>query len=315
MNDALLITLIICAAIVAIVAIVFGFCSQRKANTNMEAFLNQRNVKLHRNYIVGFLCAAVILLATSKCVGNGSEIFSYISFASTITSIVLSILAIFVTVQSSADINRQFAKIEDATNAVSDASRTLSDTLSKISDAEKQLESKSEALGTQIGKIAEEFHRRVNVCMHEAEERIVTRVASNSKNYRNQESKGTEKEQPNAEVKGWIERRELAFLECSSLCGLFSLYACSLSMEKKKKFKLEGLFSESKDYVYGFLVATVCALHLSLENADGEFYCSQIAWNKEDIANKLERRIDENKGEDKEALCAIKKKIDDFFDI
>lgn len=308
MNDGLLITLIIYATVIAIVAIVFSFFSQRKANTNMEVFLNQRNVKLHRNYIVGFLCAAVILLATSKCVGNGNEIFSYISFASTITSIVLSILAIFVTVQSSADINRQFAKIEDATNAVSNASQTLTQTLEKILDVENDLRKTSGKLGEQTEKIADDIHVRVSKCMHETEERLSSKIELSNKHF----PENVLREATGNAIQSWITGWCDGFLNSASIVGLFSIYACCLSVENQKPFTLDEIFGGNSLYTYGFLMSAASAgvINISIDG-DGRATVSYAYWESKQVFEKITPRLNGMKNQ--EDAQGLQRKIEKFF--
>ena len=102
MNTTVIITLIICATIIAFVAIICNHCSENKiTEANANCTLSKKIIRLHRNYIAGILGFAIIMLLTSKYAGPNNAIFEYLSFGSTITSLVLSILAIFVTVQSS----------------------------------------------------------------------------------------------------------------------------------------------------------------------------------------------------------------------
>ena len=125
MNNGILYTLIGCATAIAVVAIVFDYLTNRKCNNTTENLLAQKIVKIHRNYIAGILSIAIVFLLSSKYGGPHNGIFEYLSFGSTITSMVLSILAIFVTVQSSSDLYKQFAKMEDATNTITTVSRDI----------------------------------------------------------------------------------------------------------------------------------------------------------------------------------------------
>ena len=93
--------LILCSTIIFVVSIICDYKSTKRNYLIDTQYLEKRMIRIHRNYIVGFLTLGVISLLTALYGGDSkSNIFTYISFASTITSFVLSILAIFVTMQS-----------------------------------------------------------------------------------------------------------------------------------------------------------------------------------------------------------------------
>ena len=110
MERNVIIIMIVCATLIAIIAIICDFLSNKKIQTSTENLLTQKIIKLHRNYIVGFLSFAVITIISAKYGGPNNNIFDYLSFGSTITSLVLSVLAIFVTVQSSSDLYKEVTK-------------------------------------------------------------------------------------------------------------------------------------------------------------------------------------------------------------
>ena len=119
MDTTIIIILIICATVIALVAIICDHLFERKSTDSSDCYMSKKIIKVHRNYIAGFLGFAVIMLITAKYGGPENAIFTYLSFGSTITSLVLSILAIFVTVQSSSDLYKQFTRIDNASNVSS----------------------------------------------------------------------------------------------------------------------------------------------------------------------------------------------------
>ena len=125
MDTTILIILIGCATVIALAAIVCDFLYKRKINEIPD----NKVVKIHRNYIAGILAFAIVMLLTSNYGCSGNEIFSYLSFASTITSLVLSILAIFVTVKSSSDLYKNFSRMDDATHTITTASEKVEGSL------------------------------------------------------------------------------------------------------------------------------------------------------------------------------------------
>ena len=118
MDTTVIIIMIICATIIALVAIICDFLFERKSTDASNSLMSKKIIKIHRNYIAGFLGFAIIMLLTAQYGGPDNAIFDYRSFGSTITSLVLSILAIFVTVQSSSDLYKQFTRIDNATDTI-----------------------------------------------------------------------------------------------------------------------------------------------------------------------------------------------------
>ena len=129
MNTTVIIIMIICATIIALVAIICDHLLEKKSSEVSECFLSKKIIKVHRNYIAGFLGFAIIMLLTAQYGGPKNAIFEYLSFGSTITSLVLSILAIFVTVQSSSDLYKQFTRIDNATDTIKNVSTQIDGTL------------------------------------------------------------------------------------------------------------------------------------------------------------------------------------------
>lgn len=118
MDTNVIILMIICATVIALVSIVCDHLFERKTSDISDCFMSKKIIKVHRNYIAGFLGFAVIMLITGKYGGPDNDIFTYLSFGSTITSLVLSVLAIFVTVQSSSDIYKQFGTINKVSTQI-----------------------------------------------------------------------------------------------------------------------------------------------------------------------------------------------------
>ena len=67
MNTTVIITLIICATIISLVAIICDHCTEKKmTNANADCTLSKKIIRLHRNYIAGMLSFAIIMLFTSQ---------------------------------------------------------------------------------------------------------------------------------------------------------------------------------------------------------------------------------------------------------
>jgi len=315
MNDCILLSLIVCATGIAIFAIVFDYLSSRKCNNTTENLLTQKITRIHRNYIAGILGLAIVFLISAKYGGPGNGIFEYLSFGSTITSMVLSILAIFVTVQSSSDLYKQFAKMEDATNTITNVSRDIQDTLTKISQAETELDVTSKNLNMQIGNIVDEIDQRVKSCIQGTERRLSDKFheigkqndIANSSIYT-----AGDKTQNKAEQE-WMNNWLKMYVDTISCNGLLALYACALSKGKNKLFKLSELFPGNDQYIYGILIASVAAGVIIIDVKDDVIKCNKINISQDIMVNELKGRIKESENPFADYLTNLLKGVEDFF--
>ena len=172
MDKTVIVIMIICATVIALVAIICDHLFERKLSETSECLMSKKIVKIHRNYIAGFLGFAIIMLLTAQYGGPDNAIFAYLSFGSTITSLVLSILAIFVTVQSSSDMYKQFSKMEDVTRSITSTSEQIKGTLGNMKDTEVNLQKTSDNISMQIDSIIDKIDERVKTRIKETEDNI-----------------------------------------------------------------------------------------------------------------------------------------------
>lgn len=173
MNTTVIITLIICATIISLVAIICDHYLNSKISTEQaNCLMSKEIVRLHRNYITGILSFAIIMLITAKYGGPNNDIFEYLSFGSTITSLVLSILAIFVTVQSSSDLYKQFTRIDNATDTINKVSTKIDGTLFALQEAEDKLTSTSNEITTHLENFVERIDEKIKTRIKETESNL-----------------------------------------------------------------------------------------------------------------------------------------------
>lgn len=259
MNTTVIIIMIICATLIALVAIICDHLFERKSSDSLERLMSKKIIKVHRNYIAGFLGLAVIMLLTAQYGGSGSVIFAYLSFGSTITSLVLSILAIFVTVQSSSDLYKQFSRMEDATHFITSTSEQIKSTLGNLKDAEINLRKTSENISSQIDNIIDRIDERVKTRIKETEDNISKQLEESLNNISQ-----TAPQQITTDAN--IENVKRYFVNMTSGNGLLALYACALSAEKKKSFELSVLFQGNEPYTFGFLIACISVSIVNFTN-------------------------------------------------
>ena len=182
MDTTVIIIMIICATIIALVAIICDFLFERKSTDASNSLMSKKIIKVHRNYIAGFLGFAIIMLLTAQYGGPDNAIFNYLSFGSTITSLVLSILAIFVTVQSSSDLYKQFTRIDNATDIIKNVSTQIDGTLVALKATESTLQDTAKTISSQLDNIVEQIDDRFRTHMKETEDNISKQFVASMNN-------------------------------------------------------------------------------------------------------------------------------------
>lgn len=287
MNTIVIIIMIICATIIALVARVCDYFSEKKSDTtNAECRLSKKVVKLHRNYIAGILGFAIIMLLTAKFGGPNNAIFEYLSFGSTITSLVLSILAIFVTVQSSSDLYKQFARIDNATDTINSVSKQIDGTLSEIKKVEKDLSKVSQNISYNMENIVECIDEKIRTHIKASEDNL-TKIFNAPRNNNDPVNNNIDTQTENQ--KQYIQN----FIQITSANGLLILYACALSKEKQKIFNISDLFQGNEAYTFGFMIASISAglVMFTHDDSNNQITVQNNYIKKEDLYKEIKNRI------------------------
>lgn len=295
MDTNVIILMIICATVIALASIVCDHLFESKTSDISDCFMSKKIIKVHRNYIAGFLGFAVIMLITGKYGGPGNAIFTYLSFGSTITSLVLSVLAIFVTVQSSSDIYKQFGTINKV-------STQIESTLTNLKEAENNLEKTSSDISCQMNSIVDEIGKRLDVRMQKTEDTISEQIQR--QNVINQDLKRNTNKLPNAE----------SFLKRIPYSGLLALYACSKGFETGKRFKLSILFKGNERYQLGVIMTTTAMgfVNCTVKTDSGNYMvkCLSSDLKSEEVYKIIEKVSPEYEANAEEST----KEINEYFD-
>lgn len=309
MNTTVIIILIGCATAVALAAIICDHLFEKKTEPT-ESLISKKIVKIHRNYIAGFLGFAVIMLITSKYGGPNNAIFDYLSFGSTITAMVLSILAIFVTVQSSSDMYKQFTRIDNATDTIKNASKQIEGTLDALINAEKDLQNTSNNISNQLDNIVEKIDEKIKARMKESEGNITKQVVESM----NMSSKTLEQDAYQNQIN--MDELKKIFLDSTSSNGLLAIYACALSKEFGRMFELSDLFSWNLDYTFGFLIAlsSVSFVQFTADAKNNEITCQESVFHSSELLNEIKERV-KKPDFGTEFYLEYLNRINEFFDV
>ena len=287
MNTTVIIIMIICATIIALVAIICDHLLEKKTSEVSECFLSKKIIKGHRNYIAGFLGFAIIMLLTAQYGGPKNAIFEYLSFGSTITSLVLSILAIFVTVQSSSDLYKQFTRIDNATDIIKNVSTQIDGTLVALKATESTLQDTAKTISSQLDNIVEQIDDRFRTHMKETEDNISKQFVASMNNT------STINEQDVIQTQEAIDNLKRSFISITSANGLLILYACTLSIEQKKMFELSNIFKGNEAYTFGFLIASISTAIVQFTNdaTNNQITCQSSIFSSSELYEAIKDRI------------------------
>lgn len=288
MDKTVIIILILCATVIALVAIICDHLFERKFVDVPESLLSKKVIKVHRNYVVGFLGFAIIMLVTAKYGGPGSTIFDYLSFGSTITSLVLSVLAIFVTVQSSSDLYKQFTRIDNATDTINKVSAQIDGTLTTLKETESDLQNTSRGISNQLNNIIEQIDERLQRRIKETEWNISKQLEA-SINV-NSDRKPSQSVQSGF---GGKEDFKRDFMNITSASGLLVLYACALSFEKSRMFELINLFKDNEAYTFGYIISALSSgiVMFSSDAANNQITCTGSIFTSTELYEVLKERV------------------------
>ena len=287
MDRTVIIIMIICATIIALVAIICDYLFGRKSSETSECLMSKKIIKIHRNYIAGFLGFAIIMLLTAQYGGPDNAIFAYLSFGSTITSLVLSILAIFVTVQSSSDLYKQFTRIDYATDTIKNVSTQIDGTLTALKKTELNLQDTARTISSQLDNIVEQIDDRFRTHMKETEDNIAKQFVASINNTSTINGQDVI---PNQEA---IDNLKRYFINMTSANGLLALYACTLSIENEKMFELSNLFKGNEAYTFGFLIASVSTAIVQFTNdaTNNQITCQSSLFTSSELYEAIKDRL------------------------
>ena len=287
MDKTVIVIMIICATIIALVAIICDHLFERKSSEVSENLMSKKIIKIHRNYIAGFLGFAIIMLLTAQYGGPNNAIFEYLSFGSTITSLVLSILAIFVTVQSSSDLYKQFTRIDNATDTFKNVSTQIDGTLVALKTTESNLQETAKTISSQLDNIVEQIDDRFRTHMKETEDNISKQFVASMNNT------STINEQDVIQNQEAIDNLKRYFISITSANGLLILYACTLSIEQKKMFELSNIFKGNEAYTFGFLIASISTAIVQFTNdaTNNQITCQSSLFSSSELYEAIKDRI------------------------
>lgn len=246
--------LIVGIAIIAIVALLRTRLSTSPGNpTSLR--------DIHSYYICGILLLLLIQLGAYIVVEadpKGQILIQYISFASTLSSLILSVLAIIYTLVSNSKGDTHIAKLESASTKLTTSAdefakqiKSLETITSSIHEFKSVASKLKDDLRDAVGQKIDEMGSNLQKTQYEYLQQMMGNREVGSSNF------GT-----NSNLPGFKE-----YLEQGSLLGVFSIYALLFANERGVHRISVDVFAPYGNYCCGYLIATdtVYSLGISVE--------------------------------------------------
>ena len=236
-----MVCMLLCVAVVACVFI-------RYYSKGKDIECNENRIqKLHTFYIVGILAFIIIELITGIGMkqDNRADILSYVSFAATLSSLIMSVVAIIFTIVFSSRGDEQYKKIDNASEKVNQSLATFSDRTNDLDQSIELFKNTSDSLTIKLDAILNGL-KEVKGATDE--------IKDNLSNQKQVISSVSEASLNNVESEKLIEH----FILSGSFNGNCALYACVLSKDNNKKFSLSKISigtPSAISYMYGYIVA------------------------------------------------------------
>lgn len=248
--------------------------------------------KTHFNYIVGILLAIIILQITVKF-GADTNLVNYISFALTLTSLILALVSIIYSFYSNSSFSENISTLNSASNKMSEAS-------SKLTEITNALNAKLDDIPTLIKNI---------------ESKIDTTHDYLKTSYSTTQKPVSSEDQRVNFATSLVEY----FLANNSIHGLFLLYAMTISQSLEKPFNLKDICEQvdlfEEGYSYGFIIACASFGLFNKKEENGYLIISNM-YNTilQDIKSKVEIIADtDSKDKQNDFLKEQLRKIEAYY--
>lgn len=278
------------------------------------------NKKLHLYYICGICIFIIIELSTYICIqsDHSVEIISYVSFASTLSSLILSVVAIIYAIVSNNKGEVQYGKIDSAS--------------SRITDSVSEFSTKSEELTQGLNKVLSKLDEVKNISIEtresvsqmnraglnnpkDSQSDITHSLSSDEINDEVKDEQNIDVEKKIIETRNQVSQETIdkvvsGFVNVGSFIGNLSLLACVYSRDVNKPFNAQDIFPPSMQdnnmYIFGYITAATALGVVTAQNINGKFqvinyYESIKPLLEENLRNYISRTNDPAQPYNKEA--------------
>lgn len=268
-----LLSMLICIGVVVWLLVRHYFRGDNESDKNSIQRLNTI-------YISGILVFIIIELVTAICMDNSrhADILSFVSFASTLSSLILSVVAIIFTIVSSNRGDAQYQKLDKVSDEVRTSLSRFSEKTSLMDQSIDKFQSLAGDLTNQIHEIYEKLSG-LEKPIEEMREQVLTRESEVKLG--GKQKNGID---PN-------KQRVADYISIGSFSGNLALYACVLSKQSSKDFSMTDISDNGDDqaYKFGYLISS-SAMGIITIKASGDRRISVQAY-YENLQDLLESSI------------------------
>ena len=322
--------LIVLAAIVAVAWLVMKYLTRQGAETDKKS-------NIHVYYLVGIGSLLLIELVTyilTREEPASSAIFDQISFASTISSILLSVIAIIYSIVSGSNGANLYVKTEEVSKQIGE---TLSD-LKALGTTVEKLEKIPDDIEKHLGELKEQMQRMEKMSEQtslQLNQEVTPKIDRLSEKVGGLVNGGDSSGARDS--KGPRKERETIFryyISRSSFFGVLMLLGCCYARKEKKKIDLKEMTSKILGeesisilwYLLGYAIASnaLGILNVEFEVEKMELQVKEV-YNEEgfdlekELLTSLNRIIDDISLPKEEALKSIReqqvKRVKSYFGI
>lgn len=288
--------------------------------------------KIKKAYLICtiIIFAVILTIQFILLLYNNDELSKQFSFASTITSIILSVIAIIMTVVSSDSINSLLHKFRDLHDEIKDTPQKINSSVKSIESVSEHFDKSEIAIREGLSKMDS------NVCqissatddmkdiLSEIKKAIVTmdaKLVTNLEEIKDGVKGALELSAPidKKEPQTATSRKNDSFLDTCSNAALYLVYAAKLAKDSRKILNIKSLSDitlgsfgkEGSFFYWGFLQSSHSSSSIEIdypanadnENSDDIAYFNCIISNikpqiSDNIENKLNERIKTDKMKD-----------------
>lgn len=236
-----LISMLICIGVVVWLLV-------RHYTHNESGSVDNRIRFLNTLYISGILLFIVIELVTAICMENTrhADIMSFVSFAATLSSLILSIVAIIFTIVYSNRGESQYQKLDKVSDDVKASLLSFTEKTQSLDGTLARFKSVAEDLSGHINDIYEKLNGMETPIL-EIREQVLTSDGVNK-----------DSKTKDGKVEDTFQTRVNTFISQGSFSGNLALFACVLSKENNRQFSMSQIRENDDDeaYKFGYIIAS-----------------------------------------------------------
>lgn len=225
-----------------------------KTSPEQEALMK---AKIKRAYLICTIIIFSVIIITQfiLLLYNDDELSKQFSFASTITSIILSVIAIIMTVVSSDSINSLLHKFRDLHDEIKDTPHKINSSVESISSISEKFEESKTLISntmvqldsnvTQISSVTAEMRQvlsKIEQSLHEVDSNFTQSIDSLRVTIKDRFDVQTERPVQSSSITNeTLSVIVKMIISSSSQAGLYTIYAFKLSYENRKILNINNL--------------------------------------------------------------------------